>query len=253
MEDVGRFNEAIDQAITESVDFFTSEVDRWRAVFLGVLGHDLRGPLNAVLMTAQAISALDPGTPVCRHTERLIRSGERMRQLLDDLLDYNRSSLQMGVRIETAPVDFASVCRDELEILRAALPGSTISFTTSGATQGRWDPSRIRQILSNLVTNAAKYGESGTVVRVDVRGDDAEVRLCVENSGPRIPKDQLQGLFDPLRRQASTELRGERESLGLGLYIVRQVALAHGGEVSVESSPGTTCFTVTLPKGALRR
>jgi signal transduction histidine kinase len=247
IEDAGRFNEAIDQAIAESVDYFTSEVDRWRAVFLGVLGHDLRGPLNAVLLTSQVISALSAGTPVSEHTAKLMRSGERMRQLLDDLLDYNRTSLDIGIRIAAEPVDLARVCREEIELLRAALPASTIELATTGITQGSWDSSRIKQVISNLVTNAARYGDPSGTVRVSLRGDDAQVHLSVENTGPSIPKELMTSLFEPLRR-ARADSQGERESLGLGLFIVRQIALAHGGNVTVESADGTTRFTVTLPK-----
>ena len=174
MDDAGRFNEAIDQAIAESVDYFTNEVDRWRAIFLGVLGHDLRGPLNAVLLTSQIISALSVGTPVGQHTDRLLHSGERMRQLLDDLLDFNRTSLDIGIRVTPQPVDLATACREEIELLRAALPASTIEFATEGVTQGRWDASRIKQVVSNLVINAAKYGSPGGIVRVSLRGDAAQ-------------------------------------------------------------------------------
>jgi signal transduction histidine kinase len=248
MEDAGRFNEAMDQAIAESVDYFTSEVDRWRAIFLGVLGHDLRGPLNAVLLTSQVISALGAGTPVSQHTEKLMRSGQRMRQLMDDLLDYNRTSLEIGIRITRGLVDLAAVCREEIELLRAALPGSTIEFATEGVTQGSWDASRTKQVVSNLVINAARYGDPGGVVRVSLRGDDVQVHLSVENTGPSIPKEMLNSLFEPLRRFSAANSKGETESLGLGLFIVRQVALAHGGGVSVESADGTTRFTVTLPK-----
>ena len=248
IEDIGRFNEAIDQAITESVDFFTTEVERWRAVFLGVLGHDLRSPLNAVLLTSQAIAGMSVGTPISEPTQRLIRSGERMARLLDDLLDFNRSALNVGVRVERELVDMAAVCDDELELLRTALPASRLEFASSGNTTGRWDPSRIRQMVSNLVTNAAKYGQTDGTIRVSVRADDTDIRLSVENSGASIPKDHLKDLFEPLRRHASADVYGERESLGLGLYIVRQIAEAHGGGITVDSGDGRTCFTVTLPK-----
>lgn len=247
IEDAGRFNEAIDQAIAESVDYFTNEVDRWRAVFLGVLGHDLRGPLNAVMVTSQVISEMSQGTPLSEHTQKLLRGGERMRRLLDDLLDYNRTSLHIGVRVDREPVDLAKVCGEEIEVLRAALPAFPIELAIGGVTRAAVDPSRIRQIISNLVTNATKYGDPGGVVRVRVQGDDAAVRLTVENTGPTIPKELLPGLFEPLRRHAVSSYAGERESLGLGLFIVRQVALAHGGSATVDSADGRTIFTVTLP------
>ena len=251
MEDAGRFNEAMDQAIAESVDYFTSEVERWRAIFLGVLGHDLRGPLNAILLTSQVISALGAGTPVSQQTERLIRSGERMKQLLDDLLDYNRTSLDVGLRVTPWPVDLAKVCREEVEVLRAALPASTIELMTEGSTKGSWDASRLKQVVSNLVINAARYGDPGGSIRVNLHGGDVEVLLSVENTGPSIPKELASSLFEPLRRHAEFDAHGQGASLGLGLFIVRQIALAHGGNVGVESADGRTRFTVTLPRRPL--
>jgi signal transduction histidine kinase len=249
MKDAGRFNEAIDQAVAESVDYYTAEVDRRRALFLGVLGHDLRGPLNAVLLTAKVISACSDGTPVSQHSERLVRSGERMKCLLDDLLDYNRAALDIGIRVIPEPVpDLAKVCNEEIVLLRTALPTATIEFVAHGVTQGTWDSSRIRQGISNLVTNAAKYGDAGGVIRVELRSDGSLVYLSVENTGPCIPNDLLDALFEPLRRHARADSQGEHVSLGLGLFIVRQVALAHGGTVSVESADGRTCFTMALPK-----
>jgi signal transduction histidine kinase len=248
LEDASRFNEAIDQAIAESVDYFTSEVDRWRALFLGVLGHELRNPLNSLLLTSRLIHGLTNGTPVSRHTDRLMRSGERMRQLLDDLLDFNRTELHIGLRVSSKPIDLAPVCREEIELLRTALPTSTIEFETVGATQGNWDASRIRQVLSNLVTNAAKYGDPSGLICARLQGDLVQVQLAVENTGPSIATELMKSLFEPLRRNPEANDRGERESLGLGLFIVRQIALAHGGSVTGESMSGRTSFTVTLPK-----
>ncbi len=249
MEDMGRFNEAIDLAIAESVDYYTHEVERWRALLLGVLGHDLRGPLNAILLSSQVISAMSAGTPMSEHTEKLLRGGERMRHLLDDLLDYNRTSLEVGIRVTPVPIDLTPVCGEEIELLRTALPSFPIEFTTEGPTQGDWDASRIKQGISNLVINASKYGDPGGTVRVSLKGDDVQVLLSVENTGPSIPQELRTSMFEPLRRHAGAESQGERESLGLGLFIVHQVALAHGGNVAVESADGKTCFTMTLPKG----
>jgi signal transduction histidine kinase len=248
MEDVGRFNEAIDQAVAESVDYFTTEVDRWRAVFLGVLGHELRGPLNAILLTSKLVAAMSAGTTINEHTGKLLHSGERMRLLLDDLLDYNRASLDIGIRVSRTPIDLAAACREEIEELRAARPDAKIEFATPGAVKGSWDASRIKQVLSNLVINAAKYGDRGGLIRVDLRDQGSEVHLSVENTGPGIPKERVNLLFEPLRRSTIADSQTDRESLGLGLFIVRQVALAHGGRVSVESAGGRTRFTVTLPK-----
>ena len=151
---------------------------------------------------------------------------------------------------ERKDIDLASVCREELELLRAALPGTTLSLETSGATQGHWDPSRMRQMLGNLVSNAAKYGDGSSAIEVNVDGDDGdgEVRLSVANAGPVIPKAELKNLFEPLRRHGSPKPKGGREGMGLGLFIVREIATSHHGHISVESDEGRTRFAVVLPK-----
>jgi signal transduction histidine kinase len=246
--DVGRFNEAIDQAVAESVDFFTRETQRWRNVFLGVLGHDLRGPLNAILLTSQVISKLGDGTPISEATARLMRGGERMRQLLDDLLDYSRTSLELGLPITPASVDLATVCQEEVELQRLAWPGHEIELATEGPTRGAWDASRLKQVLGNLIGNAAKYGDRGTPIDVVLAGAPDHVVLAVENTGPSIGEAGLDALFEPLRRGGHAATEGGGASLGLGLFIVRQIVRAHAGTVTVSSAAGKTAFKVTLPK-----
>ncbi len=248
VDDISCFNDAIDQAVAESVDFLSKEVDRWRNVFLGVLGQDLRGLLNAILMMSHLISKLGDGTPVSAPIARLSRNGERMKELLDDLLDYSRTSLDLGLPVSLAPCNLAAVCQEEVEVQRAALPGCRIEYTTDGATQGTWDASRVRQIVSNLDTNAARYGNPASPVEVKLRGGEAEVRLSVENEGPTIQPEAIETLFEPLRQVADGNAKAERTSMGLGLFIVRQVAQAHGGTVSVESANGRTVFTFVLPR-----
>lgn len=246
--DVTRFNEAIDQAVAESVDFFTLESERWRNVFLGVLGHDLRGPLNTILLTARLLAKLTDGTPVSEATARLIRGGSRMRELLDDLLDYSRSSLELGIPVAMVRMDLALACREEIELQRVAWPGNDIELATEGAMQGVWDASRLKQVLGNLVANAAKYGDPGTPITVRLAGSDDEVTVSVENTGPPISATEMPQLFDPLRRGARGDAEIERTSLGLGLFIVRQIVRSHGGTVSLSSANGKTVFQVTLPR-----
>ncbi len=250
--DITRFNEAIDQAVAESVDFFTHETERWRNVFLGVLGHDLRGPLNAILLTARLLAQLNDRTPASEATARLLRGGERMRQLLDDLLDFSRSSLELGIPVTLAHMDLAQACQEEIELQRVAWPDNPIELqmdgASGGALVGTWDASRLKQVLGNLIANAAKYGDAGApiVVRLADGGDTAT--LSVENTGPAIAASGSEVLFEPLRRGAHGSAQTERTSLGLGLFVVRQIARAHGGQVSLTSGAGKTVVSVTLPK-----
>lgn len=253
VDDLIRFNEAIDQAVAESVSHFAAEVDRWRHVFLGVLGHDLRGPLNAILLTAEVLAQMTTVAPLGNHTRRLIQSGKRMTVLLDDLLDFSRASLGLGIGITRAPVDLATACGEEVELLRAALPHVEIEYDAAGDTSGNFDGSRVREVLGNLVTNAARYGTSGPPIKVGLFGDASEVRLSVANSGFPIPSEDINDLFEPLRRGRHKDENSDSANLGLGLFIVREIARAHGGEIQVNSTAEATVFAMVLPRSGRRR
>ena len=248
--DIVRFNEAVDQAVAESVANFTAEAERWRNVFLAVLGHDLRGPLNAVLLTSEVLSTLGTDARTSAVAERLMKSGLRMRELLDSLLDYSRSSLGQGIVISKQAADLAAECAEELETLRASLPGRGIGLSVTGNTSGMFDGSRVREALSNLVTNAAHHGAPNSPISVALIGSDDGVRLSVENEGTTIPADVLPALFEPLRRGAMAphDMSASRTNLGLGLFIVRAVSAAHGGTVVATSEAGRTRFEVILPR-----
>ncbi|MDY0746905.1 sensor histidine kinase [Paucibacter sp. R3-3] len=248
LADMTRFNEAIDQAVSESVDIFALETERWRNVFLGVLGHDLRGPLNAILLTSQLLSRLNDVTPVSKLAARLINGGERMRHLLDDLLDYSRASLDIGIRVTPSSVQLAEAFEEEIELQRAIRPDNLIEFVAEGGTVGVWDATRLRQALGNLVSNAAKYGDGGTPIKVHLIGYSYEATFTVENTGPSISASEVKSLFDPLRRAAHGDDETERTSLGLGLFIVRHIVRAHGGTVTLFSRDGKTVFSASLPK-----
>jgi signal transduction histidine kinase len=249
LEDVIRFNEAIDQALAESVQFFSEQVGRARDLLLGMLGHDMRNPLNTILMTASHLGTLNAGAEISEAASRLIRSGASMKALLDDLVDFNRTKLGLGIKIAPTNVNLATAFVDELEELRGAHPGRGLELQVVGDTWGLWDGPRLRQLLRNLVSNAIKYGAPDGPVSVILTGDEEEVRLEVINSGPAIEPSVLDQIFDPLRRgPGQQESHNIDEGLGLGLYIVREVARAHGGEVYVHSGRGATVFGVRLPR-----
>jgi signal transduction histidine kinase len=249
LEDVVRFNEAIDQALAESIGFFSEQVDQARNLLLGMLGHDMRNPLNTIQITASYLAALNAGADVSEAASRLIRSGASMKALLDDLVDFNRTKLGLGINIALANVDLAIVFADELEQLRGAHPGRRLELEVVGDTRGRWDGLRLQQMLRNLVSNAIKYGAQGEPVRVVLTGEEADVHIEVVNSGPAIQRSALDEIFDPLKRGPAQPGSYNTDSgLGLGLYIVREVARAHGGEVDVRADNAETVFDVRLPR-----
>lgn len=252
MDDVIRFNEAIDQALAESVDFFIVQVDQARNLLLGMLGHDMRSPLQTVQITATYLAALNAGESISVAASRLIRSGARMQALLDDMVEFNRTRLGLGINIAPANVDLAQLFAEELDQLRVVHPDRQVDLDVADECTGVWDGRRLQQLLCNLVLNAIKYGARDAPVRVSVTGDEAEVRLEVKNSGPAIERSALARIFDPLQRGRNDQDKNAGSSLGLGLYIAREIAKAHGGEINVRSDEIETVFAVRLPRNKYR-
>jgi signal transduction histidine kinase len=249
VEDVIRFNEAIDQAIAESVGHYHKHVERARNLLLGMLGHDMRNPLNSIVTTASYLRTLNAGEQVSVAAERLIRSGASIQTLLDDLVDFNRTSLGLGLKIVPSDIDLAAEVADELEQLRGAYHDRQIELSASGNNHGRWDAARMKQMLRNLVSNAIAYGSPNTPVRVILCGEEAAVRLEVTNSGSPIDPATARQMFRPLKRGSTEDYsRDFPSNLGLGLFIVREIAKAHGGKIEVQSAEGETTFAVLLPR-----
>jgi len=244
LQDVIRFNEAIDQAVAESVGHFSAQVDKARNLLLGMLSHDMRNPLQTIQMTAQHLGRLNAGFAVSDAAGRLIRSGAHLKALLDDLVDFNRTNLGLGLNVVTSQADLGAVCEEELELLRVAYPTNRLQLDVVGDCQGSWDVRRIHQLLGNLVTNAIRYGVPDAPVRVEVVGIKNDVRIEVINSGS-ADRETLDQLFEPLRRGTAKE--GD-QGLGLGLYIVREIAKSHRGSVEARSDDRETVFTVQLPR-----
>ena len=248
-DDVIRFNEAIDQALAESVGYFSAQVDQARNLLLGMLGHDMRSPLQTILMTAQYLAALNAGEQVSVAASRLIRSGARMQALLNDMLDFNRTRLGLGINIAPTDADLEKLLADELDTLRAAHPDRRIDLEVEGDCRGVWDGRRLQQLLGNLVLNAIKYGAPDAPVRVVVIGEERNVCFEVRNKGPVIDETTLHRIFDPLQRGLHHEDSYNADgNLGLGLYIAREIAKAHGGEIEARSDEAETAFAVRLPR-----
>ena len=249
VHEVIRFNEAIDQAIAESISRFTVQTEQTRNFFFGMLGHDMRSPLSAIKMSAEYLSKLNAGENISAAALRIVRSGTRMQALLNDLLDFNRTRFGLGINVDPTEIDLAVVFANEVQQLQAAHPDAQIDLATTGKVLGFWDEHRLGQLLNNLVGNALKYGNRDTPVRVELDGRTTEVVFKVRNQGPRIEPAFLSQIFDPLKRGTESEVSSGRDgSLGLGLYISRGIATAHGGDITVKSDEGETVFSVRLPR-----
>lgn len=221
----------------------------FREHVLGIIGHDLRSPLTAILASAALL--LKPELPERMRTPvmRIVNSGERMRRMIADLLDFTRTRLGGGLILDRAEVDAAILCRNVVDELRAGRPNRVIAVETGGETTFACDPDRVSQIITNLVENALRYGPEDRPVSVEVRGADGVITIAVHNFGPPIPPEDRERIFEAYSRARRPHDTTTGAGLGLGLYIVRAIAVAHGGTVEVESEAdaGTT-FRVRLPR-----
>lgn len=215
-----------------------------RERFLAVLGHDLRNPLAAILLAARRLEARhDLPVGVASTVARLASSASRMRRMIDDLLDFVRARAEEQLPANPTPVDLRQVLEQVVGEAELAGASGRLRIEATGDLNGVWDGDRLAQMLGNLVANALRYGTPDTPVCIEANGGD-EVRIAVVNQGTDIPADRRERLFEAFARGAGQG----GEGLGLGLFIVRAVARAHGGRVEVSSSEGLTRFVVHLPR-----
>lgn len=252
LEDLTRFNEAVDQSLAESIWRYTDDLNTSREMFLAILGHDLRVPLGAIYSSAAFM--LETGEldePHRTLTHRIASSSTRMVHLVGDLLDFTRSRLGAGIPVVRAAMNMGTVVHEVVEELAAAHPQRTIQVDARGELRGEWDCARISQVLANLIGNALEHGSGQAPVTVEVGGDEGEVSITVRNRGPAIPPERLNGIFSPMKPRepaANASADGQMGNLGLGLYIAERIVTAHHGRIEVESSESGTTFTVHLPR-----
>lgn len=251
VDDIARFNEAIDQALAESIARYASLYDQSRNLFLAILGHDLRNPLSAAINGAQMMMLSDDLDNRYRQIAvRIYNSGRRMNKLVDDLIDYTRTHLGSDLPIAPNPTDFSEIAQIVIEEIRTSHQEKDIKFSVDGNLDGVWDKERISQVISNLVGNAVQHGAADKPIVVKAFSESEEIIFTVNNHGPVIQDEKLQTIFEPLVRfvEPGSANLPNQNSLGLGLYIAREVVKAHGGTIAVRScsNEGTT-FTVRLP------
>ena len=235
-----------------------TETLRLHEMFTAVLGHDLRGPLSAMMMAAQVL-ARRPDESVQKVGARLVKSGHWMGRMIEDVLDVSRARLAGGIPVCRKPFDLGELVTRVVGDHRALFPEHRIDLACEGDLRGEWDEDRVVQVVSNLVGNAVHHGDPQWPVEVRLDGSArSEVMLAVSNGGT-IPAEVLPTIFDPFRRGGRTS--GRAEGLGLGLYIVQQIVQAHGGSIEVRTPQGPagdshsdsdsddrTVFRATLPR-----
>ncbi len=253
VEDLIRFNEGMDKALAESVHRYSNELEASRDMFLSVLGHDLRGPLSSVNMSVMLLAKPELAE-AARHqaAARIKRASVEMTRLITDLLEYTRTRLGAGMPITRAACDLGPVCVDALESIRAGWPEQLFAEQMSGDLMLQADAARLQQALSNLLSNAVQHGDRNAPVTLSASGEKDAVVLKVSNAGEPIPPETLPEIFEPLVQAPNASSKAHersKTSLGLGLFIVREIVLGHGGTVTVESSAALgTVFTVRLPR-----
>ena len=243
-----RFNEAIDEALSEAVEQYTKMTNEYRDPIIGVVSHDLRNPLGGILLGSTLLShteGLDDKS--ARIASRIQSSAKRMIRIVGDLLDLTRTRLGAPIPLVRGPVDLGPLCQMVIAELEGSHPNAVIHFTSKGDVAGDWDSDRLAQVVSNLLGNALDHGDVREPVRVDALDEGKEIVLAVHNSGPPIPASALGTIFEPMVR--NVDPARARTGLGLGLYIARELVAAHGAAIAVISTKAAgTTFTVRLPR-----
>lgn len=254
LDDLARFNESVDQALAESIASYADEVGRSRDTFLAILGHDLRGPLQAVSMSGEYLSRTGrvEGKHQLQAVGSIQRAAAKMDAMVRDLLEYTRTRLGRAIPVLLEPCSIGGICEAALEEMKAGHPEREFRLAMSGELDGSFDSARLQQAFGNLLNNAVQHGARSTPVMVEAHGGPDAITVAVKNYGVPIPAEALQVIFNPLVQAASrARAPGERAStsLGLGLFIARSIVLAHGGALQVESSGREgTVFTARLPR-----
>lgn len=216
----------------------------FRELFIGVLGHDLRNPLAAILMFAGLLLRRGHlGEQDARTVSQIIRSTQRMSLMITQLLDLTRARFGGGLPMVVGPTDLREVCRNVVEEF-----GAVIELEVEGDLTGLWDQDRLAQARSNLGGNAIEHATAGTAVSMRATADGKEVVVAVSNFGEPIDAEVLPVIFEPFRRGRQRAGSPPTHNLGLGLYIAHQIVLAHGGTLDARSVDGTTTFAMRLPR-----
>jgi signal transduction histidine kinase len=244
-------NQAMELSERRRIEAEIAAAVEFQQRLVGIVGHDIRSPLAALLATAKMLLTMGELTDrQAKAIDRIARSGVRIESIVQVLLDFASARIGGGIQIRRRPMDLHTLVPKAIEELQQAHPGRPIHYLPEGDGHGEWDPDRLMQVLVNLLDNALKYSPEGTPVTVSTRLEPDAVVLEVHNTGEPIPASLMPSLFEPFRRGAQSS-QTVKMSLGLGLYIVQEIVRSHGGTADVRSSQELgTVFRVRLPRGA---
>jgi signal transduction histidine kinase len=257
LTEMTRFNEAVDQALAESVSRYSDELWRSRNTFLAILGHDLRSPLTVIAMSAHRLATPGKVAPAeLEFVARIRQSVLSMNLMIRDLLEYTRTRLGKGIPVLPILYDVGLSCEKAHDEVQAGHPDCEIDLELVGDLRAEIDPARFAQVLSNLLNNAVQYGATDRPIILHARGEPDTIELQVTNFGAVIPAEMLQIIFNPLVQvhDDGSSSKALSTSIGLGLFIADDIVRAHGGTLEVSSSEaGGTVFSIRLPRVSKRR
>jgi len=226
------------------------EIEQTRQLFLATLGHDLRNPLNTIVVSLAHLQNRIP-EDLRDVPKRMMASANRMARMIEELLDFTRARMGGGMPMILGPGDLCEICKAVINEFQAQHP-NRIHLTARGDFRGQWDADRLSQMFGNLLANALDHGSPDSPVEVSLNREDGTARLDVRNQGPTIPEEVRQEVFQPFRQLKDRSRRGTR-GLGLGLFITCEIVRSHGGSIEIRSENGETTLTVRLPVLAAAR
>src|SRR5476649_51009 len=251
--DIVRFNETIDQALAESIRTYTEHAARTRDTFLAILGHDLRSPLATMSMTSDLLVRTSDN-----NIERTIALGARVKRgvvsmstMVNDLLEFARTQLGGEIPIVPKLADLREVCQWAIDDASAVHPDCMFKLEVCGELEFSFDTARMQQVFSNLLNNAAQFHTGDQPVTISANSEPEIVTVKIKNFGKVIPQESLKVIFNPLVQLLVENDQNGRPStsMGLGLFIAREITTAHGGTIAVTSSEiAGTVFTVRIPR-----
>lgn len=219
------------------------DFEKW---ILAVVSHDIRNPLGVIqLATLQLQNTAAPGVHAQKQIDTIARNTKRIHHIVADLLDLSREREGAGIPLEPTRTDLRGICLQIINDLESLAPGRKIMFDCDASGEGVWDEHRILQAISNLVSNALQHGVPSSTVRVRLTGNEQQAIVEVQNEGA-IPHEIMPHLFEPFRSGRQYSKRGE--GLGLGLFIAKAIARAHGGSLEIDCSGETITFKLVLPR-----